>query len=468
MAIFLAVLLPESMNPLHVRAAAMSFFVVLMWVSEAIPLAATALLVPCLAIILGLSETREAFASFAHPLIFLFLGGFLIARAMAVSGLDRRVALRILTFPGIRGRLVPSLVALLGVAAFFSMWISNSATTAMMLPIAAGVLRAVFRESRKDQSVALLALAYAASIGGLATPIGSPPNNLARGLLAERSPENAISFLEWMLYSLPLSLVLLGFLLMFLLRKIDSSTLSFDAEALLREYREMGRMRSSELTTFMAISIAACIWIVPSVLLSLSNFYPMLHGGANVLREALPDAVGAILGASVLFLLPTERGPATLTWKEASEIDWGALLLFGGGLTLGTLIFQSGLGSLMGNAFVMYLEKAPYLLFLVAIVTFSIFFTECTSNTATASLFLPLILSATLYADLPSKASQIAIAWACSLAFMLPVATPPNAIVYGTGKIELREMIRFGFVMNLVSIVAICVYLYLLTSWNLI
>ncbi|NCN26072.1 SLC13/DASS family transporter [bacterium] len=436
--------------------------VVMAWTLEALPLAVTALLVPCLASILGITSLEQAFSAFGHPLIFLFMGGFVIARGMAISGLDKRVALRILTAPGIKGKPWPTLLALLLVSGFFSMWISNTATTAMMLPIAAGVLNAIFPDHRKAQATFLISMAYASSIGGMATPIGSTPNILAIGLIRERLPEVDLSFFNWMLISTPLSLMILGLLILRIQKHLKELPSSFQADTLAEKLKGLGKPSKAERNSFIAILLAASIWILPSLFAMFSTLFPSIEGLSRELKSRFPEAVGAILGASVLFILPNEQGRPTLKWSEAVQIDWGSLMLFGGGLSLGSLIFSSGLGDIIGNAFVAQFGSAGFLLFLFAIILLSIMLTETTSNTATASLLIPLIMGATIKAGLPTVASALGVAWACSLAFMLPVATPPNAIVYGSGKIKLKEMIRLGFYMNIGATVIITVYLFAL------
>jgi sodium-dependent dicarboxylate transporter 2/3/5 len=435
--------------------------IVVWWVSECIPIPITALLIPVFLTVLNICTVREAFAPFANPIIMLFLGSFVLARAMCVHGLDRKLAYSVLSVKNIAAKKTRILFSLGLTSMFLSLWISNTATTAMMYPIALGVLE-TFRESgRNDKGtpfsvVLLLGLAYSASIGGIGTPIGSPPNLIAIGML-ERLVDYRITFFQWMIIGFCI-MIPMFFVLYFLMRsKTGKNKENTGAKTTSspHENREKSRLTRGQKNVLIAFSVTVLLWICP-------GFISLVWGRDASLaiwfHAHFPESVAAIIGASLLFFLPVkpQQGQFTLSLKEALRIDWGTLLLFGGGLSLGFQMFETGLADAIGNFFIsMGGDSASLTVITLLSVTFSVFLTELTSNTASANMIIPIIIAISHAAAINPIPPVLGAAIGCSFAFMLPVATPPNAIIYGSGMIRLPQMIRIGIWLNLAGIVII-------------
>lgn len=432
-------------------------WVVLWWVTEAIPIAATALFVPILAVVTGLADAKQAFESFAHPLIFLFMGSFFMARAVIQQHLDRRLALSVLTHPIVAGKTKLMIMALLATTAFLSMWLSNTATTAMMLPISLGVVSAIFPDRLDSRGKLLLPVAYAASIGGIMTPVGSPPNLIAIGLIEEVLGIR-ISFFDWMLVTTPLAIFLLAILFWMTYRKFSELPENLFVDFLRKELREMGRLDRSEKKVIFCVLLAASLWILPSLL---GIFVGKDHEWVIWFKAHLPEPVVAMIAGCLLFVLKDQKARPLLSWDSAKKIDWASLIIFGGGLSLGKIIFESGVAELLGGFVVNTLEGQLWLFLLVAI-GFTIFFTEIASNTATANMLIPIILGAMTAASSSDYAAVLGVSIACSLAFMMPISTPPNAIVFGSGLVQLKYMMKKGLSLNLVSWASLFIYLLIL------
>lgn len=417
------------------------------WATEAVPLAATALL-PLIAFpLLGIAPPRALAAAYGDPLIFLFLGGFLVALAIQRAGLHRRLALAVTTAAGTGpGALIGGFMA---ATAFLSMWLSNTATAVLMLPIARAVILVVEREVPAPAAAGfakalLLAIAYAASIGGIATLIGTPPNALLASFLA-RSRGIELGFTAWLAVGLPLAAILLAATWLLLTRvvfRLPSGALAPIAAALARERHAHGPIRPAERRIAVIVAATALAWLARPWL------EPVLPG--------LDDTVIAITAGLALFVLPAGTGPGErlLDWASARELPWGVLLLFGGGLALAQAIAGSGLADWLGRQ-LGALHGLPPLLVVLVVTALVVFLTELTSNTATAATFLP--LAAALASALGVEAWLLAmpVAVAASCAFMMPVATPPNAIVYASGHLRIADMARAGLLLNLVAIVVI-------------
>jgi sodium-dependent dicarboxylate transporter 2/3/5 len=448
-------------NPAAHKLLAVFLLVVVWWVTECIPIPITALLIPIFITVLGIAPVKDAFVPFANPIIMLFLGSFVLARAMCVHALDQKLAFSVLSMRSIKHKKTRILFALGLTSLFLSMWISNTATTAMMYPIALGVLDALHsdRKDKKDTSfgvILLLTLAYAASIGGIGTPIGSPPNLIAIGML-ERLADYRITFFQWMIIGffilIPMYLVL--FLIMkSRIRDKDKSDGPVDISALQRK-AQPGKLTRAQKNVLFAFSVTVILWILPGIV--------SLVWGRNAplflwLQSHFPEAIAAIIGAGLLFFLPVNfsKGEFTLSLREAMKIDWGTLLLFGGGLSLGFQMFESGLAEAIGNAFIsLGGNSASLTLITFLAVAFSVFMTELTSNTASANMIIPIIIAVSNAAGISPLPPVIGSAIGCSFAFMLPVATPPNAIIYGSGMIPLPKMMAYGFWLNIAGIVLI-------------
>jgi len=456
----LALALPVlSGNPESHRLLAVFLLIVVWWVTECIPIPITALLIPVMITALGVASVRDALAPFANPIIFLFLGSFVLARAMCVHGLDQRLAAAVLGRRSLAGRPTRILFALGLTSLVLSMWLSNTATTAMMYPIALGILDSVRgvrpQDARSSFGVPLLlTLAYAASIGGVGTPIGSPPNLIAIGML-ERLVGYQINFFQWMLMGfmvlLPMYAVLYG-LMRFRLRK-EKPAQETGPEAWIDPGPK--RISRAQRNVLLAFSVTVFLWIFPGVVSLVagreSGLYIWLH-------DRFPESAAAIIGALLLFALPVEprKGIFTLSLKDAMRIDWGTLLLFGGGLSLGFQMFETGLADSIGKFFISLggSSAGPVLITFLA-VSLSVFLTELTSNTASANMIIPIIIAITQAAGIDPLPPVLGCAVGCSFAFMLPVATPPNAIIYGSGMIPLPQMMRVGLRLNIAGILII-------------
>lgn len=433
---------PLGLEPDAQRLAGLGLWVICWWLTEALPLPATALLVPVLGVMLGIVDAKAAFASFAHPLIFLFLGGFLLAKAVTEQKLDQRISLKVLLLPGINGNPLYSIWALILLSAFFSMWISNTATTAMLFPIALGIAAAIFPNKPGLQGRVLLPVAYASSIGGISTPIGSTPNIILLALLDEGHGVK-LTFLDWMAIGLPISVVALVFLLWFTKKSLKALPKKMEVGFLKQSLIKLGPTKGGERNVLFCIVLAAFLWVLPSFVKLAAGVDSELF---SFVSKSLPVSVVAILASLFLFILKDDKGRALLSWPAAQKIDWGTLLLFGGGLSLGSMAFSTGLAEQMGQAF-LALAQGQFILLVALAVIFSIFFTEVCSNTATANMLLPIMIAISVSTGV-GFGPAFAVALACSLAFMIPIATPPNAIVFGSGLISIKTMMRTGFALN--------------------
>ncbi|HPS79868.1 MAG TPA: SLC13 family permease [Thermoanaerobaculaceae bacterium] len=452
------------------RLAGVLSWVVVWWICEPVPLPVTAVLGPALMVILGVVKPKAAFAPFGDPVIFLFLGGFLLAEAMTVHGLDRRLALRILSSRWVAGRPARVLAGFGLLAAGLSMWLSNTATTAMLYPIALGVLRAsptltTGSEKRRGAfaSGLLLVCAYGSSIGGIGTPVGTPPNLIAMGQLSTLAGVK-LGFLPWMGIAVPVMLAMLAFMLVYVRFVFPApSGAALDEGVVAAQRVRLGPLSRGERNVLVAFLLAVLGWVGPGIVTAVLGAG---HPVSTRLGELLPESVVALVAAVLLFALPTKWAERrfTLTWHDAGSIDWGTLLLFGGGLSLGGAMFSTGLASALGNALTGATGARSLVALTVLFSVFAIYFTEVTSNTATATMLVPLAIAAAQAAGVDPVPPAVGCALGCSMAFMLPVATPPNAIVYGSGQIPIMRMVRAGFWLNLTACVVIPTLALLLAS----
>ena len=429
------------------RAAAVAMLMAAWWVTEAIPIPATALLPLLLFPLLGILPIGDAASPYANPVIYLFMGGFLIAAALEQCGLHRRMALVIIRAGGTQpARLIGAFMV---ATAFLSMWVSNTATVAMMLPLALsiiGVVRAGAPDGARDPHFAvamLLGLAYASSIGGIGTLIGTPPNALLAGFMSETYGVT-IGFRQWMLLGVPLvvvSLPIAWLALTKLVYPVSGEEIAGGRSVVRAQMRELGAASREEWTVGVITAITAAAWV----------FRPQLA----VLVPGISDTGIAIGGALLLFLVPASRdGRPALDWAAAERLPWGVLVLFGGGLSLAAAIQDTGLAGWIG-ASLSFVGGWPLLPVILVVTTVVVFLTELTSNTATAAAFLPVVgaLAGAIFVDPMLLAVPTAIAASC--AFMMPVATPPNAIVYGSGEIAIGDMLRAGLILNVIMVVIV-------------
>ncbi len=429
---------------------------IIFWITEAIPMAATALLAPALCIPLGVARDKEVLAPFAHPSIFLFIGSFMLAEAMRVHGLDRRMALWLLTKRAVT-RTPFTLFAALGcLTALLSMWMSNVATTAMMMPISLSILASCpgLRECPRVKCNLVLLIAFAASIGGLGTPVGTPPNIIAMGFLRDLGGEK-ITFLDWMKLGVPLVVVLMAFLLWLLRPRGLKFVYRSALEATLRAQRTaLGPITPGERNAAIIFTIAFSLWMYPGVVELIAGEKIL---GAQWLAKYLPEETVGLLAGLLVFLLPVnlKEWQFTLSWRQAVKIDWGTIFLFAGGLSLGTMIFNTGLARAMGHGMVASLGTPGLWALIAAGIFLSLLLSEATSNTASANVMVPLMIIMAQQSGLPVIPVALATGLACSFGFMLPVSTGPNALAYSTGHIPLPRMMKSGIFLDLAGAVAV-------------
>ncbi len=406
-------------------------FVAVLWLTEAIHVSITALLIPLLAVFLGVFNTQAALNNFSNSIIFLFLGGFALAAALHKQKLDQAIADKVLLIA--RGKMSVAVFMLFGVSAGLSMWISNTATTAMMLPLVLGVMSKLdAKKSHSTYLFVLLGIAYSASIGGIATLVGSPPNAIA-------AAEVGLNFTEWMELGLPISLILMpiAILVLYTMTKPDlSHTFELDHQPV-----EWTNGKKITLAIFL---LTVTFWIFSKPINA------MLGGFAKF--DTLV-AIGAIL------LLGASRA---VEWKDIEKTtDWGVLILFGGGICLSNVLKATGTSVFLANGLAGFLEQAGVLLTILSVVAFVVFLTEFASNTARAALLVPVFATIAEALGLSPVILSALIAVAASSAFMRPVATPPNAIVFATGHIKQKEMMRIGMVLNVACIGALTLFAWL-------
>ncbi|KRU22528.1 SLC13 family permease [Psychrobacter piscatorii] len=411
---------------------AMLFFIGVLWLTEAIHVTITAILVVVVGTLIGIPDfnAEVGLQSFASPIIYLFFGGFALAAALHVQKLDRKIALKILSLSG--GKLSTAVLLIFGVTAFLSMWISNTATTAMMLPLALGILTQV--DSKEDRGTfvfVLLGIAYSASLGGLGTIVGSPPNAIAAKALD-------IAFVDWMKFGIPMMLILLPVLLgaMYLFLKPNlNRTMTLQQDDTIH-------WTKPRVLTIIVFIVTAVSWILSKQI-----------GAAVGIEDT--DAVVALLAAVAVVSL------GLVSWKQVSDnTDWGVLMLFGGGIALSNILKVSGASLVLGETVANGIQTAPLLVVMLAISAFIIFLTEFASNTASAALLVPVFVAIAEHMGIPSEVLVLIIGIGASCAFMLPVATPPNAIVFGTGLIKQTEMVRTGVILNIISTVIVGCWAY--------
>jgi sodium-dependent dicarboxylate transporter 2/3/5 len=442
---------PESLSTEGWHVAAVALLMAAWWGTEAVPLPVTALIPLAALPLLQVSSLKETAISYANPHIFLFLGGFILALAIQRSGLHKRLALSVVSkVNASAGSIVGTFMC---ISFFISMWVMNTSTTLMLLPICLAIcvniketLPGLSNKQIKNFEIALfLGIAYASSIGGMSSLIGTAPNIVFAGFMQENFNID-ISFLDWMKIALPIGLIMLVASFIILTKIIYPSTFEINAATknkIKKSLEELGKISRDEKKVFIIFLIAASLWIGRPYL----KYHEMLLG--------LTDAGIAILAAIILFILPSDNKKSNLLeWDETKKLPWGLLLLFGGGLSLASSISSSGLGQWLGTSFSLLVELKPWLIILL-ITTFIVFLTELTSNTATTSTFLPIATSIAVAISVAPISIAIPLVMASSLAFMLPVATPPNAIVYGSGKITIANMIKAGFILNLIGILII-------------
>jgi sodium-dependent dicarboxylate transporter 2/3/5 len=455
-----------ALSPEAHRLAAIMLWVVCYWVTEPIPLPLTALLGTAACVLTGLGPARTVFASYAHPIIFLLLGSFLLAEAVAVHRLDRRFAAWMLAFPWVGGRPDRILLALALVTGCISMWISNTAATALMLPTALGILSTLPLLSEPSfgryRTGLLLLLSYAATAGGVATIIGTPANMVGVALIAQETGL-VIPFLTWMAVGMPLAGVLLLSAWSLIVWRFSAETpLLAGADRHLADQRQaLGPWTRGQVNACAAFAVALVLWVVPGLLIAaLGRVHPL----SGWLNRHLPAEVVAILAAGLLFLLPVnlKTGRFTLSWKQAAEISWGTVRLLGGGIARGDLMVKTGLAEAFGRGIVEWVGVTEVWSLTGMAILAAVLVSELASNTASVSMLVPVIIGIAQSAGVSPVPPALGACLGASLGFTLPVSTPPNALVYGTGMVPIRSMIGAGLLYDLVGAALIWLALRLL------
>lgn len=455
-------------RPEVARAAAVAALMAVLWITEAVPLAVTALIPVVLFPALGVMDGRVVSTQYFNHIIFLFIGGFLVALAMERWGLHRRIALRILLFFGNRpsGILLGFMVA----TAFLSMWISNTATAMMMVTIAMALIARVEessepRAARKFSVALLLGVAYSASIGGISTLVGTPPNMSFSRILEIQFPEAPeITFASWFAFVSPISVVFL--LVTWVLLKLlclPREGICLEPGMISAQYRKLGKLSFAEWVVAVDFVLLVFLWLFRREIPLGENF--TIPGWANLFPrpEFLNDGTVAIALALPLFFLPAGPGSRQriMDWSTTSRFPWQIVLLFGGGFALAKGFTESGLSTWIGSS-LMALGGLPPLLLVALFCLLLTFVTELTSNTATTEMILPILAAVALSIDLNPLLLMVPVTLSCSCAFMMPVATPPNAIVFGTNRLRIKDMVRVGILLNLIGVGLIVSAVYLL------
>jgi len=442
---------PEGLSNEGWYTAAIALLMAIWWTTEVIPIPVTAMLPLILFPVFKISNISVTATPYANPMIFLFMGGFILAIAMQEWNLHRRVALNIIQFIGTKPRSI--ILGFIVSTAFVSMWVSNTAATMMMLPIALSVIE--LTKNMGDDSVnnhtydsfaisLMLAIAFAANVGGLGTVIGTPTNALFIGFVSE-SYGIEISFMKWMLIGIPvvlLGLPLIFYALTYIAFPVRFKSLPGGKEYINSEVKTLGKFRRGEIMVGIIFGFTALLWM-----------------SSPIIQKWLPgisDAGIAIFGALLIFLFPVnfKTGQFLLSWKAAAKLPWGILILFGGGLTLAGAIQRTGLAEWLGGYFT-ELNVLPFVIVIFIVTAVVILFTNLASNSATAAAFLPVMASVAIGMGEDPLQLAIPVAIAASCAFMLPVGTPPNAIVYGSGVMTISQMVKAGLWLNLFFVLII-------------
>ena len=454
---------PEGLNDSAISILASTAWVAVWWITEAISIPVTALLPIILFPLSGGLSLGETTASYGHKYIFLFLGGFILAIAIEKWNLHKRIALNIIKIVGTNVNRI--ILGFMVATASLSMWISNTATAVMILPVGIAIVLQLqdnpntkVNENLIFGKALMLAIAYSASIGGMATLIGTPPNLVLAGVV-ESTYNTEISFSQWFMFGFPLSIVLLVLCWVYLTKiafKFEQKEFPGGKKEINKQLKALGKITHEEKIILLVFSFAAIAWICRSFLIS--KWLP-----------AIDDTIIAMIASVVLFIIPNgKKSAALITWPEAVKLPWGILLLFGGGMALASGFEVSGLAAWIGNQLTSLIGVSIFILLLVLIASVN-FLTEITSNMATTAMLLPVLVALATVLDVHPYLLLVSATLAASCAFMLPVATPPNAVVFGSGYLNIEDMVKKGIWMNIISIilVTLIVYFILPLVWDL-
>ena len=450
---------PEGLSDQAHAVLATTLWIAVWWITEAVPIAVTALLPIVLFPLSGGLDLTPTTGAYGHKYVFLYLGGFMLATAIEKWNLHKRIALNIIAFIG--ADIQKIILGFMLATAFLSMWISNTATAVMMLPIGMAIIKqlkdnpeTIEDENRIFGKALMLGIAYSASIGGVATLIGTPPNLVLAGVILE-TYDYEISFFQWFLFGAPIAIFLLILCWVYLTRfafTFKQKAFPGGQAEIDRLKKNLGPMTYEEKMVAVVFGLAAFCWISRTYLLQ-----PIIPG--------IDDTIIAIFFAIVLFLIPAKNKKGVLIrWEEAVQIPWGIIILFGGGMALAKAFDSSGLALWLGNQMTL-LQGVSLLLLILLLVTAVNFLTEITSNLATTAMLMPVLAPMALKVDVHPFALMVGAAVAASCAFMLPVATPPNAVVFGSGYLRIPDMVQKGIWMNLISILIVTLMVYFAIPW---
>ena len=425
-----------------------TLWIAIWWITEAIPIAATALIPIVLFPLSGGLDLSATTASYGHKFVFLYLGGFLIAIGIEKWNLHKRIAINIISFIGVDARRV--ILGFMLATAFLSMWISNTATSVMMLPIGIAIIKQL-NENKIFGKALMLGIAYSASIGGVATLIGTPPNLVLAGVVSEIYGHE-ITFSQWFLFGFPISIILLFFCWIYLTRvayKFESNSFPGGKAEIQTIKKELGPISYEEKLVAIVFALAGLCWISRSFFL-------------QKILPSLDDTIIAISFGMLLFILPSkQKSTALLSWRDTINLPWGIIILFGGGMALARAFETSGLALWLGELMTSFSVLPLFLLILLLIAAVN-FLTEITSNLATTAMLLPVLAPLALEINIHPFGLMVGAAVAASCAFMLPVATPPNAVVFGSGYLKIQDMVTRGVIMNIFSIILITLMVYII------
>jgi sodium-dependent dicarboxylate transporter 2/3/5 len=438
--------------PAH-RLAGILAMMVVFWVTEALPLAITAMLGPVLAVMLRVVPVRTAFASFSDPVIFVFIGGFILAEAMFVHEVDKRIAYTALSQRFVGTSPTRILLVFGGVTMLLSMWMSNTATTAMMYPIGLSMCAHLARGgavgARQFALVVMLITSFGASIGGMGTPVGTPPNLIGIGMLQRLAGTN-VTFFHWMALGVPVMILMFTFVaVQFHFAGARHVVINAASTVHVREQlAQLGPMSRGEKNVMLAFAITVVLWVTPGLFsLAGADNSPL----SQAFGQSIPESVAAMVGATLLFLLPVDWKTRrfTLSWDEALKIDWGIIFLYGGGLAMGELAFQTGLAEAIGRGITSWLPSHNTTSLTMIFTGTAIVLSEATSNTAAANMIIPVAIAVSQASGVSPMEPAIGATLGASMGFMMPVSTPPNAIVYSSGFVPITKMMRYGIMLDI-------------------
>ncbi|HPF10492.1 MAG TPA: DASS family sodium-coupled anion symporter [Flavobacteriaceae bacterium] len=447
----------DTMDPVMAVAA----WMIVWWIGEAVALPVTALLPIVLFPLMDIMDIGAVTANYANPIVFLFMGGFVIALALEHVQLHKRIALSILKITGTKANGI--VLGFMLATALMSMWISNTASTVVMLPIALSVIHLLIDDAdgftKKDQNFALsimLGIAAAANIGGMATLIGTPPNSVMLAFINDQFQLD-IGFLQWMLMGVPFSLIMLFIAYVVIVKVFYPSglgTLKSSEAVIETQLKKLGPISKGEKTVLVIFLLTALAWIMRS---SLNHWFPGL---------GLSDTLISMIGALAMFTVPLnlKQGSFTLSWEATSRLPWGILILFGGGLALADALSGAGFIEMVGN-FMASKDHWSFWLVTTILVTLILFMTELMSNVALVTIMLPVVVGVAQGLDAPLLTLVIPVTLAASCAFMLPMATPPNAIVFASGHVKVHQMVRTGLALNFISVIVLMLLAYLVVPF---